>query len=351
MASVPRERLSPEGVKMTMDISKRRFAGALGGAAAMSSSLWPLAARAQRPAMPVIGFLHVAAANPNAHLVAAFRQGLSEAGYVEGRNVAIEYRWAEGRFERLPTLAADLVRRQVAVLVTAGGEPSAVAAKAATAAIPIVFNVGDDPVRMGLVASLGRPGGNATGVNMFAAELETKRLGLLHDLLPAASVIFYLVNPNSSRLMETIVSAVEGAARALGLQIRVLNASSESDIDAAFATMSQMQPGVLLVGADAFFNSRRGQIVALAARHAIPASYEQREFVVAGGLMSYGTNLTNAYRQLGVYTGRVLKGEKPADLPVMQPTRFEFVINLTTAKAFGITIPPGLLAIADEVIE
>jgi len=328
---------------MPVNIGRRELIAALGSAAT-----WPLTARAQQPAMPVIGFLGTASANPFAHLIAGFRQGLKETGYVEGQNVAIEFRWAEGQYDRVPALAADLVRRQVAVIVTVGGEISAFAAKAATTMIPIVFNVAGDPVKVGLVASLSRPGGNATGVNIFTAELAAKRLGLLHELIPTALLIAVLVNPNFPPAAAN-AREVEAAARVTGQKILLLKADSESGIDAAFATIEQMRTGALLVAADPFFNSRRDQIVALAARHTIPAVYEFREFAAAGGLMSYGTSLVDAYRQQG--SGRILKGEKPADLPVMQLTKFELVINLKTAKALGIKISDNLLSLADEVIE
>ena len=323
-----------------LDVRRREFI-ALGVA-------WPVAARAQQ--VPVVGFLATTSPAPFAHLVAGFRRGLQEAGFIEGRNVAIEYRWAEGRYEQVPALAADLVQRQVAVIVTTGGETSAVAAKAATKTIPIVFNTGTDPVRLGLVTSLARPGGNATGVNIFTTELAEKRLGLLHDLIPAASTIAVLLNPNFAPAVVNLQES-EVAARAAGRTVVAFHASRDDEIETAFARIIQMRPGALLVGSDPFFNSRREQIVALAARHAIPAIYEWREFAQAGGLMSYGTSLIEAYRQQGVYAGRILKGEKPADLPVVQLSKFELIINLITAKTLGLTFPPGLLAIADEVIE
>ena len=326
-------------------MNRRELIASLGGAAAA----WPLMARAQQT-IPVVGFLHVGSAKPFVHLVAGLRQGLKETGIVEGENVTIEFRWAEGHFDRLPALAADLVRRQVAVIVTGGGEHSVLAAKAATATIPIVFNIGGDPVKLGIVASLSRPGGNATGVNFFTDELEAKRLGLLHDLLPAASVIAHLVNPNYPPA-EFNIREVAAAARIVGRQVVLLKASSENDIDAAFATISKMRAGALFVGTDPFFNSRRDQIVTLAARQALPAIYPQREFAAAGGLMSYGASITDTYRRIGVYAGRILKGEKPGDLPVLQPTKFDLIINLRTAKALGLTIPSGLHSIADEVIE
>jgi ABC-type uncharacterized transport system substrate-binding protein len=325
-------------------MKRREFISLIGGAAAA----WPLAARAQQ--VPVVGFLSIASAAPFAHLVTGFRRGLHEAGFVESRNVAVEYLWAEGRYDRLPALAADLVRRQVAVIVTSGGENPSIAAKAATTTIPIVFNIGSDPVKIGLVASLARPGGNATGVNIFTAELSEKRIGLLHDTIPAAASVAVLVNPNFAPAVANAQEA-EAAARRVGKDVVIFNAGSQSEIDTAFAQMAQPRPGALLVAADPFFNSRREQIVALAERHAIPAMYEWREFAEAGGLMSYGTSLVEAYRLQGIYTGRILKGEKPADLPVVQLSKFELVINLKTAKALRLAIPPGVLAIADEVIE
>jgi putative ABC transport system substrate-binding protein len=330
---------------MAIDIGRRQFISALGCAA----FAWPRATRAQQPALPVIGFLSSSSPADRANLVTAFRQGLSETGHVEGRNVAIEYRWAEGKNDRLPDLAADLVRRQVAVIAV-HDTPSAIAAKAATTTIPIVFVSGGDPVKLGLVASFNRPGGNVTGVSFMGAELGAKQLGLLHELLPGAVRIAALVEPNFP-LTEPFVSDVRAAALVIGKQIEVLDANTGRDIDTVFATLAQKPVDALLVGPTSMFHIRRVQLVTLAAYHRVPAIYALREFAEAGGLMSYGTSFTDAYRQVGIYAGRILKGEKPSDLPVMRSTKFEFVINLNTAKAFGLTVPPGVLAIADEVIE
>jgi putative ABC transport system substrate-binding protein len=287
----------------------------------------------------------------NARNVAAFRKGLNETGYVEGQNVTVEYYYLEGQYDRVPALVADLVRRQVAVIATPGSDVATLAAKAATATIPIVFGVGQDPVRLGLVASLARPGGNTTGINFFPSEVVAKRLRLLHDLVPKAVRIAVLVNPGNTTTTEATLREVQGAAPTIGLQIQILNATTIDEIDTVFATMARERPDALFVAPDAFFTSRRGQFVTLTARDRIPAAYAVRELVEAGGLMSYGTDLADMFQQVGVYTGRVLKGAKPADLPVTQLTKFEFVINLQTARALGIEVPPGVLSIADEVIE
>jgi putative ABC transport system substrate-binding protein len=328
---------------------RRTFISLLGGAAAAPCVSWPLAARAQRAAMPVIGILHPTSSDTNADRLTAFRAGLAEAGYVEGQNVAIEYRWAEGRFERLPELAADLARRQVTV-IAAPASAAVRAAKAATQTIPIVFAVGDDPVKLGLVASLARPSGNLTGVNFFAGELVAKRLELLGELVPAATRVVVLVNP-AGPAAEITLTEIEDAARARGLQIRVIKSSTNREIDAAFETVAGERPDALFVGGDPFFTGRRMQLTILAARHALPATYAQREFADAGGLMSYGTSLTAAWRQTGAYAGRILKGAKPADLPVVQASKFELVINHQTARTLRLTVPDKLLALADEVIE
>jgi putative ABC transport system substrate-binding protein len=326
---------------------KRREFITLLGAAPM---VLPINARAQQPALPVVGFLSSRSPNESTSAVAAFRQGLTEAGYVEGQNVHIAFHWAEGQYDRLPPLAADLARRQVAVILATGGNPPALAAKAATATIPIVFIIGSDPVEVGLVASLNRPGGNVTGVSLFTSMLVAKRLELLRELVPTATTIAFLVNPNNSNAAPD-TKVVQTAARGFGLQLVVLSAAIENDIDAAFATLVQQRANALLVNTDSFFLTRRNQFVALAVRHAVPTIHDLREFTAAGALASYGTDLADAYRQGGVYVSRIVKGEKPADLPVIQPTKFELVINLKAAKALGLELPTALLARADEVIE
>jgi putative ABC transport system substrate-binding protein len=332
---------------MAIDVGRRQFVSAIGSAAIA----WPLAARAQQPAMPVIGYLHTASPGPYAQLTAAFLQGLKEAGYIEGQNVSIAYRWAEGQFDRLPALAADLVQRQVAVIAALGGSTSPLAAKKVTSSIPIVFSSGEvDPVKSGLVVSLNRPGGNVTGVNPMTSVLSAKRLELLHQIVPNATAIGYLINvsnPNSDNQAKD----VHDAARSLGLQLYDRSASTEQELDAAFTSFAERGVGALFVGNDPVFMSRREQIVALAARQALPASYWSREFVTSGGLTSYAASFVDAYRLAGNYCGRILKGEKPADLPVVQSVKLELVINLKTAKALSITVPQSLLATADEIIE
>jgi putative ABC transport system substrate-binding protein len=331
---------------MSICLRRREFIAALGGAGA-----WPLGARGQQRAMPVVGFVNGGSAGPSADYAAAFRKGLSQSGYVEGQNVTVEYHWLDGQRDRMPALAADLVRRRVAVIATPGATNLAITAKAATATIPIVFGVSEDPVRLGLVASLARPGGNATGINTFSREVDAKRLALLHELAPKAARVAVLLNPSVPRSVDTTLEHVQEAARAIGLHLQVLYASTSREIDAAFATFGRERPDALFVTADSLFDSRRVQIANLAARERIPAAYGGREIVAAGGLMSYGTNLADSFHHVGVYTGQILKGAKPADLPVVQATKFEFVINLQTARTIGLDVPPTLLAIADEVIE
>ena len=326
-------------------MNRREFITLLGGAAAA----WPVAARAQQPAMPVVGFVN--AGLPDAPLIAGFRKGLNEAGYVESQNVTVEYHWLAGQFDRLPVLMADLAHRRVAVIATPAGILASQAAKAATTTIPIVFSVGEDPVKLGLVDSLARPGGNATGINIFTVEVTAKRLGLLHDLVPKSVRIAVLVNPANAPIAETTLRDIPEAARALGLQIHIVNASTSREIEAAFAALVREQADALFVAGDAFFNSRRVQLATLAAHYRIPAAYSLREAVEAGGLMSYGADRADMYRQVGVYTGQILKGAKPAELPVLQSSKFEFVINAQTARLLGIELPNSIQLLADEVIE
>jgi putative ABC transport system substrate-binding protein len=326
---------------------RRDFISLLGGAAAT----WPRAVRAQQPALPVVGFINPGSADAAAPRVAVFRKGLNENGYVEGQNVTVEYHWLEGHYDRLPALMADLVRRQVAVIATPAFAQAALAAKAATATIPIVFGVAEDPVRLGLVASLARPDGNATGMNLFTTEAVAKELGLLHGLVPKAVRIAVLVNPANAATTEPTLREVQEAAPAIGLQIQILNATTIGEIDVAFASLAHERPDALFVAPDGFFNSRRVQFVTLTAVNKIPAAYWDRDIVAAGGLMSYGTDVADSFHQVGVYTGKILKGAKPADLPVVQSTKFVFAINLQTARALGIEVPPAVLSIADEVIE
>jgi len=325
---------------------RREFITLLGGVAAS----WPLSAHAQQSAMPVIGFLNASSDQNYAPQKAAFLKGLEEAGYVDGRNVVIEYRWADNQNDRLPALAADLVRRQVAV-IAATSTPAAVAAKAATTTIPIVFEIGNDPIQLGLVDSLNRPGGNVTGANQMNIEVAPKRLELLHEVLPSEHIIALLVDPADPNSTNTTIRDVRAAARNLGLEVHVLNASSEADFEAAFAKLRQLRAGGLVIGGGPFFVTQSQHMASLSVHHAIPTIYEHREFVTAGGLMSYGSDITDAYRLAGIYTGRILKGDKPADLPVQQATKIQFLINLKTAKALGVTVPLPLLGRADEVIE
>jgi putative tryptophan/tyrosine transport system substrate-binding protein len=325
-------------------MQRREFITLLGGTAAA----WPLSAHAQQPAMPVVGFIRDGSVD--ARLAAAFRKGLNETGYVEGQNVTVEYHWVEGQYDRLPALVADLVRRQVAVIAAPGGVPAR-AAKAATATIPIVFGVGDNPVKLGLVANLARPGGNATGINLLTSEVVAKRLRLLHDLVPKAARVAVLVNPGNASVAESTLREVQEAAPTLGLQIQIINATTNSEIDAAFAALAREHLDALFVAGDAFLVSRRVQLVTLSVRDRIPAIYGTRDPVEVGGLMSYGPDLAEMFHQVGVYTGSILKGAKPADLPVLQSSKFELVINLQTARALGIEVPSGLLSIADDLIE
>ncbi len=324
---------------------RREFIAVLGGAAA-----WPFAARAQQPAIPVVGFLSARSPGESVDVVAAFRRGLRQTGFVEGQNLSVAFRWAEGRYDRLPALAAELVSLHPAVIFAAGGPPSALAAKKATSMIPVVFVAGGDPVQLGLIASFNHPGGNVTGIHIFSATLEPKKLEFLHELIPKAVVICALVNPTNPNA--AIVSKeLEAAARAMGLQLHIVHASTERDLDVVFADWAKLRADGLVVTSEGFFDSQRERIVALSSQHSVAGSYPWREYVEAGGLMSYGSNLSDSYRQAGIYAGRVLNGEKPSDLPVTQPTKFELVLNLKTAKALDLTIPPTLLASADEVIE
>ena len=328
-------------------MKRREFISLMGGAAVA----WPLAARAQQPALPVVGFINNGAPDASARYVAAFRKGLNEAGYVEGQSVTVEYHWLEGRLDQAPAVIADLVRRQVAVIAAPANNAAALAAKAASSTIPIVFAVSLDPVQLGLVTSLARPGSNVTGINFFGEEIVAKRLRLLHDLVPRAVRIAVLVNPANASVAELTLRDVQVAAASLGLQIQILNATTIGEINAAFASLAREQPDALFIGGDGFFNSRIVQLATLSAVNRIPATFGQREFVAVGGLMSYGTDLADSYHQVGIYTGNILKGAKPADMPVLQSTKFEFAINLQTARALGIEVSPGLLSIADEVIE
>jgi putative ABC transport system substrate-binding protein len=331
---------------MASYIGRRKFLATLGGAAAA----WPLAARAQQPAMPVIGFMSPRAPEDSQHLLAAFQKGLAEGGFIEGRNVTIEYRWARGDYSRLPALSQELVKRQVDVLLGIGGDPSALAAKAATSTIPIVFGMGGDPVKAGLVDSFNRPGGNATGIVFQTSDIEPKRIDLLQELVPGGALLGAILNPKYPPAAGQLED-IERASRQIGRRVFVVKASNDAELDTAFAAVVRERVGALLVAADPYFDSRRNRIIAFAAQSRLPAIYQFREYAVAGGLISYGPSLTEGYRQYGIYAGRILKGAKPADLPVVQPTKFDFVINLKTAKALGFDIPPMLLARADEVIE
>ena len=335
------------GLSLSRLMRRREFISLVGGAVAA----WPLAARAQQAAVPVIGLVNAGSREASASRVAAFRKGLSETGYVEGQNVTVEYHWLEGRYDRLPALLADLVRRQVAVMAIPGSAPAVLAAKAATATIPIIFGVGEDPVGLGLVANLARPSGNATGIYFFVNEVVGKRLRLLHDMVPKAVRVAVLLNPSNVVSTEATLHITQEVARAIGVQTEIVNATTIGEIDAAFASFARERPDALFVAPDGFFAGRAVQFATLTARDKIPAAYSERDTVAVGGLMSYGADVADMYRQVGLYTGRILKGAKPADLPVLQSTKFEFVINLQTARALGIDVPSGLLSIADEVIE